>query len=212
MSTIKIIAITLSIAAVGSAVVLMTTPKDRPARSKNARAAAPASPSSANPSSSDDEGRELAELRHQVRALAEVSDHANAAVAAEPTPPVEVEPTPTAEVTADDLVDLVDGFDVHLAEQSHDPGATAEASAHIENLLADAQAGRLLSVDCGETLCRSTLEFGDLGQRDARLMEIGSLMPWDADGFFNTDPEDDLRVSVYFSRDGQALPTPGEAS
>jgi len=213
MSTPKLVALGLSIALVGSAVLLLG-----PSSSASSRAAATATKTtpaqaSAAPSRSSraDPGQELAELRHQVRVLTEATDQAEAERAADSAAGAAPTEAPT-ESAALDPAQLVAALDVHLRGEGHDAAATSQASAHITDQLARAEAGELLSLDCGQTLCRSTLGFGDTDQRDARLADIGSLMPWDADGFFSTDPDDELRVSVYFTRDAMALPTAGQAS
>lgn len=214
MSTPKLVALGLSLALVGGAVVLLGPSTSTPSHTSRATADPAHTPAAAFAprASRMGQGQELAELRHQVRVLTEAADRAEA---------VSVEAHSASELTPSDAlgddpvvdtIELTEVLDVHLSDEAHDAAATDRASSHIADRLAESEAGELLSTDCGETLCRSTLGFGDLAQRDAGLGDIGSLMPWDADGFFSTDPDDELRVSVYFTRDGQALPMTGEAS
>jgi hypothetical protein len=56
--------------------------------------------------------------------------------------------------------------------------------------------------DCGATLCRVELSFGDHGAEAA--MQLPYLMPWAGEGFTHTD--DQGRIVVYAAREGQKLP------
>ncbi len=103
-------------------------------------------------------------------------------------------------------------FDELLADQSRDADASEKAASHVNAVFERSETGgRLVDVDCSDSLCRTRLAFDDLAQRDASLRDVGSLMPWEVDDFFHRDPEDDGRVAIYFSRAGQSLPpVPGE--
>lgn len=212
MSPLKLAAITASIAAVATMIFVLDVDPRTPAPDHRAdakprppaRAPAHASARAGGARRAEANAVELADLRHEVRQLAFDAEQA-------PTQPPAPhgDPEPDASPMSDeDAVQLAaEVFEEHLSTQTPDPEATREAQSHIAAVFEQPEAGgRLLAMDCGEALCRGEFAFDDVGQRDARLHDVGSLMPWDTDGFFRSDPEDDTRVSIYFSRAGQPLP------
>lgn len=94
-----------------------------------------------------------------------------------------------------------------LASEPVDPDWAKRAEdALAESMSDDALAGSVM-VDnwCASTLCRSEFLADDPESRTELLRALPRLAPWPTDGFFHLDPEDDLRVITYLSREGYPL-------
>lgn len=215
MSVPKLIVIGVSISLVGAAVLLTGSPRrERPTAQASVEPRAHRTADRHAASSSRTEpalAQELAELRHEVRHLDRVKpDPEAAAHAPDPTEAaLELDAPPAPVVTSEQaeaqVAAVAEALEQHLADDPFDAEASTAVSAHLQTTL-DPVDAQLLEAECGQTLCRTRLGFTDVEGRDRGLRNVGGLIPWEADGFLRTDPQDELRVSVYFTREGQPLP------
>jgi hypothetical protein len=71
---------------------------------------------------------------------------------------------------------------------------------------ADVAGGRLEELGCGATLCRYSVRFDSVAQREDGSGAITGLARWGSRGFGGPDPADPLRFVFYVSRDRESFP------
>lgn len=94
-----------------------------------------------------------------------------------------------------------------LAAESVDPDWAKRAEDALAESMSDVALEGAVMVDswCASTLCRSEFLAEDPDSRTELLRALPRLAPWPADGFFHLDPDDDLRVITYLTREGYPL-------
>jgi hypothetical protein len=210
MSTLKIATLVLSLSAAGAALLHLNL---RDSQDDASPRQASASQPSSTPSRSTKSARPRATLADTVPSRVERESSRLTEELAEPTvaspegveppsSPGDAEPAPTLEP-----VEIAGMLLDDLDSQTRDLQATAQAEAHVRTVLAAADGGgSVVEMDCRDRLCRAELAFDDAEGRDGLSQGIGALMPWDADGYVRSDPEDERRMTIYFTREGQTLP------
>ena len=136
---------------------------------------------------------ELAELRAEVARLGEA-----------PAPAPKEELTPDEQQARDERRILAKTF----AADTRDPSWSPQTERALRDAFAAAAlpGARLAEVSCGSTLCRYTVAFDSIEQRDEGAGALFGLPQWDSNGFGNLAPDDPLRYVVYASRDPETLP------
>ncbi len=95
-----------------------------------------------------------------------------------------------------------------FAADTRDPGWSPQTERALRDAFAAAApaGARLEEVACGATLCRYTVAFDSIEQRDQGISSVVGLVRWDALGFGDVSPDDPLRYVVYASRDQESFP------
>lgn len=124
--------------------------------------------------------------------------------------PVDDRPLAEQKTIADDrdarqAVALANAF----AVDPRDPIWSAQAESSVREAFAESglQSARLDGVTCGTTLCRFTVAFESVEQRDDHVGTVVGLVRWKARGFADVAPDDPRRYVVYASRDPESFPS-----
>lgn len=128
-------------------------------------------------------------------------------VLSKPRPsPVEESRKPEEDsMAADPIAEVVNRLNVLYDREAPDPAWAGKAQTRItERFAAAIESPTDITTNCKKTLCRITLQFADDLGRDAA---VGALsLPWDGQGIFQTDPNNELKVVMYAAREGYTLP------
>jgi len=89
-----------------------------------------------------------------------------------------------------------------------DPSWSPQAESKLRTAFAAAEVtgGRLEELGCGATLCRYSVRFDSVAQREDGSGAITDLARWGSHGFGGPDPADPLRFVFYVSRDRESFP------
>lgn len=204
------------VAAVVAAVTIAVFSSDGPdnhARDETSRVAVHSGrrvPASRSASSAVAVFQEMDELRQQAGVIAKEQNGSLESPTAEETPrdvATHVDDDDDVSANQESPEETAERLSEIFAADGFDSNATSQAATHIADHLTDQGIGRLVDVGCGRTQCLAQVDFNDEAARDAGLQRIGSMLPWDTDGFFMSDPNDGRKVAVHFSREGYPLPS-----
>lgn len=95
-----------------------------------------------------------------------------------------------------------------FAADARDPSWSPQVERSLREAFTAAQVpgGRLEEVACGSTLCRYSVVFDSLAQREDGIDAITALARWDSRMFGGPTPGDPQRYVVYVSRDAESFP------
>jgi hypothetical protein len=96
-----------------------------------------------------------------------------------------------------------------FASDRRDPSWSPQAESKLRDAFAAAEiaGGRLEDLSCGGTLCRYSVRFDSIAQREDGSDAITSLARWGARGFGGPVADDPQRFVFYVSRDRESFPT-----
>jgi hypothetical protein len=166
--------------------------------------------------SSDEWRRELEQMRRELARL-ERNQHASANTAAhypaseEPGGPEperdevsSMPPMSGAEQRAAQTDLLVE----QMRREGIDPAWKRDAEAQIRERLAAQPMTGVISTDveCRASLCQLDMIFDSVDVRDDALAVLPRIVPWDFEGYYRADDDDEQHVIVYVTREGATLP------
>jgi hypothetical protein len=95
-----------------------------------------------------------------------------------------------------------------FAADDRDPSWSAQAERSLRDAFAAAHVagGRLEELGCGATLCRYSVAFDSVTQREDGVDAITTLAHWDSRLFGGPVADDPRRFVVYVSRDPDSFP------
>jgi hypothetical protein len=99
-------------------------------------------------------------------------------------------------------------LDKAFASDRRDPSWSPQAESKLRDAfaIADVAGGHLEELSCGGTLCRYSVRFDAVAQREDASDAITSLARWDSSGFGGPAADDPRRFVFYVSRDPASLP------
>ena len=150
----------------------------------------------------------IAELEAQLAALSKQQSEEVSVAEAERLPPPQM--TYEEQVALEDqrVEAQVAYLEQSVATQGVDPIWSVEATAQIENALADAASSdNLNALDCRETVCRMELTLPGASGPET-MMKIQQQVSWEGAGFVKITQDPPTAV-VYLARSGYDLPSLG---
>jgi hypothetical protein len=100
-------------------------------------------------------------------------------------------------------------LDKAFASDRRDSSWSAQAESKLRDAFAtaDVAGGHLEELSCGGTLCRYSVRFDSVAQREDASDALTSLARWDSSGFGGPAADDPRRFVFYVSRDQESFPT-----
>ncbi len=95
-----------------------------------------------------------------------------------------------------------------LGQEKVDPAWGPWAEGELMRTLGQLDGASEIAAQCTATLCRMELAFETARAQEQSIERLGSLTPWDGQGFLQMDRES-LELVLYIARDGESLPRAG---
>jgi len=98
-------------------------------------------------------------------------------------------------------------------ESDNDPTWTDWAERKLANIITTETVAGSNSIDikCASSICRVTMRFDNAEHSQTAMQQLPTLVPWQANGYFRTDPKTNA-TTVYISREGEQLPRADQPS
>lgn len=107
-----------------------------------------------------------------------------------------------------------ESYQMDMANQEIDGAWREHAHGKVESMFDDESFSdsSIVSVDCRSTLCELDLSHENESAAENFMEEFPAHMAWNNESFIETKKQSDgsIRTKIYFSRDGQALPSLSE--